>query len=113
MGDLELWQQLTGGGLVTTAIGRLLWRRLHKPSAPSLPVRLWSWFLITGDREVDNQQLRRQLLARDEVIHMLQLDLERAVGIASLHTSRETGHHHPQSNPQTKRSPSNLPDTTS
>jgi len=93
---VEIWTQLTTwwsiGGISTVAavILRAAWRVWRRPVKPSLPAQLWNWFLLTADREMNNQKLTHQLAARDVLIATLQSDLDRAVGIDSWRESHAT-----------------------
>ena len=109
---MEQWQLIIAGLSGGTAAIRFFWRVWKQPGTPSLIARLWSWLLLTGDCEMDKQQLRAQLAARDRLIVSLQADLDRAVGIGSSHELPETDHHHPPSSQQTEPLRRRSTDTT-
>ena len=95
----QMWHLLFGAITVIIAVLRWGGKRSGKPSLRS---RLWTWWLLVSNREIDNQRLSRRLLAQDALIRSLQADLDLASGIASSHESGNgEAHHWPSGEPTT------------
>lgn len=92
------WQLVTVGLSITGTALRFGWRAWRKPATPSLAARFFTWLLydmrrrevqiFQKDRHIADQD--RRLAVALKMIEVLQEDLDRAAGIDSLHTSRET-----------------------